>query len=119
MLQPAHLGGTDGDGLPQGFSIPDNLPEFVDWVKQVGWDTVVGPKTKSMIDCLKEEGVQRFVVIGFCWGAWAACRTAAAFPDCVVGTGGAHPSLKIETMHDGGNTDVFKGNVLANLAIVI
>lgn len=105
---PCLNGGTDGDGLPPGYNIGENFDEFKDWITKIPYDGSILLKVKAVIDGLKTAGVERVVVLGFCWGVWAACHTAVAFPEDVIATGGAHPSLKLEGLF-GGDGDVFQG----------
>eukprot|EP00041_Stephanoeca_diplocostata_P016087 m.312897 g.312897 ORF g.312897 m.312897 type:complete len:271 (-) comp20247_c0_seq2:90-902(-) len=108
VLVPSLDGGTDGDGLPPNYNIGENFDEFKQWVTKIPFDSRILPKVKTIVEGLKADGVERIVVLGFCWGVWAACHTAVAFPAEVVATGGAHPSLKLEGLF-GGDGSVFTG----------
>ena len=99
VLTPALEGGTDGDGLPADFDMPNRRSEFGPWVTQIPW-SAIQPKVERLIAFAKEQGATRFGVIGCCWGAWACFKTSAMCADIACGVG-FHPSCQLEGMFGG------------------
>lgn len=95
-LQPPLEGGTDGDALPPTFEIsPDSRPKFMSWIKTNGTETF-SKRNTALISDLKKKGFKTFFAVGFCWGGWASCRCAVAFPDLLSGILIYHPSIQLE-----------------------
>ena len=93
VLQPAHQGGTDGDGLPPDFDLGSRMEEFMGWVKTVKWDGI-DSKVNALLAYAKKEGADAIGVVGCCWGGWACFETSAM-------TGSVSASVSSERRGDG------------------
>ena len=99
LQQPPFEGGTDGDGLPPEFAIPERLEEFMTWVKTITWD-LCQQKVQKLIAYAKEQGATKFGLVGNCWGGWAAFKTSTMTNDFSAGVI-FHPSCQLEGAHGG------------------
>ena len=99
VLQPAHKGGTDGDGLPPDFDLATQGAEFMEWVVTVKWDGI-DAKVNALLAYAKKEGADSIGVVGCCWGGWACFETSAMSKDVKVGVI-FHPSCHIVAAHGG------------------
>lgn len=76
VLQPAHKGGTDGDGLPPAFDLATQGEEFMGWITTVKWEAIE-KQVRALLAYAKAEGATSFGVVGCCWGGWPCFETSA------------------------------------------
>lgn len=95
VLQPPMEGGTDGDGLPTPFDTGTRGAEFMAHGSHHWTWKNVGPKVVAILKALKSEGVQRFVFVGVCYGAWISALVSK-MDTSVVGIFSPHPSISLE-----------------------
>ena len=105
FLDPPLDGGTDGDGLPSNFDFATRRPEFGPYITTFPY-AVLSPKIKGGIKLLKEAGVEKIGIIGFCWGGWLLTHffSDPELPEEVKAGAIPHPS--ITTIED----NLFKGD---------
>eukprot|EP00040_Diaphanoeca_grandis_P020716 m.110123 g.110123 ORF g.110123 m.110123 type:complete len:286 (+) comp28014_c1_seq1:377-1234(+) len=101
LLEPCVEGGIDGDGLPVDFDMSSRRPVFLEWIVQFKSKIVVG-KVMSVINALKAEGVERFCLMGVCFGAWVTAHVSK-IEKSVVGMVCPHPSIGLEQMIESGD----------------
>lgn len=95
-------GGTDGDGLPTPFDMANERERMTEHFKaNWGWPKV-GGKITAVTDALKDCGVERIVIVGTCYGAWAGCHVSK-HDASIVGIFGPHPSIGAEGGRFGGD----------------
>jgi len=68
--------------------------EVFPWLLTFKWDTV-GPKMEALINYLRSTGASKIGMVGFCWGGWVVCQTAAITPEIKCGVV-PHPSIHVE-----------------------
>eukprot|EP01038_Epipyxis_sp_PR26KG_P012484 gene12484-16746_t len=104
LLQPAFEGGTDGDGLPPDFDMPNRRPEFLQYlIANVTWEEVLKPRIVAIYDYLISNGCEKSALIGHCWGGWVTCRVLAdpLFGQFFTCSAIAHPSVQFELQFGG------------------
>jgi len=95
---PPLEGGTDGDGLPPGFSIEARMKDFADFVRGHPWTSL----SKKLDAILAHVDGKPVGMVGFCWGGWFLCQASAHSTALTCGVI-AHPSVGLEEM-------IFKGS---------
>ena len=82
---------------------PMDMGQILEYIKthQAKYEamTIRFEKTLAYI---KQQGINNFVSIGFCWGTWFAFKMASKH-DCFKAIAGPHPSLGAEGLITGGN----------------
>lgn len=118
LNEPAFEGGIDGDGLPVDFEIAKRRAELGPWIKQHVWKGKTEDRMQALIGHILSAGCQPIIgMIGCCYGAWVALKTAASsfakpfVKGCVM----FHPSCHLEGMHGGDPAAVAKGVTAATL----
>jgi len=94
----AYQGGTDGDGLPPDFDLGTRNEEIVPHYFQNQWSPEkVLPQVKKVIQAMKDAGVRKYGLIGFCWGGWIGFHLSKEVPgnELVCGIS-PHPSVHLE-----------------------
>ena len=105
-VQPPLGGGTDGDGLPPDYDPSATFPEFKAHLQSIGgWDEHFKSKMASLLKYQEQQGVTKVVMMGFCWGAWLCAATVKAFSGKINAIACAHPSIGLEEMIYGGDTE--------------
>eukprot|EP00597_Dinobryon_sp_UTEXLB2267_P016197 CAMPEP_0201096530 /NCGR_PEP_ID=MMETSP0812-20130820/5509_1 /ASSEMBLY_ACC=CAM_ASM_000668 /TAXON_ID=98059 /ORGANISM="Dinobryon sp., Strain UTEXLB2267" /LENGTH=256 /DNA_ID=CAMNT_0047350843 /DNA_START=70 /DNA_END=840 /DNA_ORIENTATION=+ len=96
ILQPAMEGAVDGDGHAD---VPFNLQYTI----SITWEGCVQPRVQSMIEHLKSVGIEKAVMIGFCWGGWVLAHTLSDSEMSGLFVCGAvpHPSIQLEQAYGG------------------
>jgi len=108
-LQKKFREGTDDDGLPPQFSIPDETDAFMKWVATNTWEKIT-PMVEGMMTQLRADGCTKFAAQGFCWGGWASFKFAEMYPGLTTCIGIAHPSCQLEGIF-GGDVNTLAGKV--------
>jgi len=108
LLVPCFEGGSDGDGLPPDFDMATRGHLFGEYIKTITYEDVLKPRFESVIQAMKQKGVEQFYLAGCCWGGWAACKLLAdpvAFSSSTFVCGAIfHPSITLEEAKYGGDT---------------
>jgi len=100
LFIPNFEGGTDGDALPPDFDLNVRGGECWPWLAQFTYE-FLKPKTDALLAHVREQGVVKIGLLGFCWGGWLSTKIACDHADiaCVVSP---HPSITVEEgLHKG------------------
>ena len=73
-----------------------HVPKLIGAIRKAKWEAVAPKFMDSVIPLLEGHGVQRFGVLGFCWGGWFGIRAAGTGKVCCVV--GCHPSLEVASI---------------------
>jgi len=96
LLTPAKDGGTDGDALAPTAQFD------MEWVKQFPWE-VQKPKLAAIVEYLKQQGITKAAMLGFCYGGHPSMWASAEWPDFVTCGIVCHPSMQLEQFAFGGD----------------
>lgn len=107
LLTPALNGGTDGDGLPPGYDLGNNMEEFMSWIVTIPFEDNIKPKVGPLLEHLSKQGVESIGMIGICWGGWCFAKCAGEFPQVKCGAV-VHPSMGLEGKHGGTILEIAK-----------
>jgi len=66
------------------------LPGFIRDLKSHNWEKIGAILNNDVLPYLKQQGVEKIGIMGFCWGAWIAARASTSPDFCCAA--GVHPS---------------------------
>jgi len=89
LLSPPKDGGTDGDALAPTAAFD------MEWIMQFPWE-VQKPKLAAVVEHLKQQGISKVGMLGFCYGGHPAMWASAEWPDVVSCGIVCHPSIQLE-----------------------
>lgn len=67
----------------------------------------INAKYEKLANHLKAKGFTKWLVAGYCWGAWVAFRLATVY-DNIIAIATMHPSFQCEGFYGGKDEDLAK-----------
>jgi dienelactone hydrolase len=93
-------GDSHDDGLPPNFNIAERMSELGPLVQGAWHPDKVTDNAMKVVEAMKNAGVEKIGIHGFCYGGWIAMRIATKASD-VVCCSSSHPSIHMEGMVGG------------------